>query len=179
MKNTITTIFALALSTSAYATDVPSGKAAPKAPTPVFVSADNYVGVNVGANVTDGVNKQAPTAFGVLAGRKVLGFGPMGFTAEAAYDYTKGNTNMVSGNALVSYTVGPFSPYALGGVGYRWVDSKLPASLSKDQAVWSAGGGVKFAVTTAIELDARYRRVENFDYKGAEDRVSLGVNYRF
>ena len=181
MKNTITTIFALALSTSAYATDVPSGKVAPKAPVPVFVSADNYIGVNVGANVTDGVNKQAPTAFGVIAGRKVLGFGPMGFTAEAAYDYTKGNTNMVSGNALVSYTFGPFSPYALGGIGYRFVDSKLPARVGgpKNEAVWSAGGGIKFAITSAIELDARYHRVENFDYKRPEDRVSLGVNYKF
>jgi opacity protein-like surface antigen len=105
----------------------------------------------------------------------------MGFTAEAAYDYTKGNTNMVSGNALVSYTFGPFSPYALGGFGYRFVDNKLPARVGgpKNEVVWSAGGGVKFAVTSAIELDARYRRVENLDFKHPEDRMSLGVNYKF
>jgi opacity protein-like surface antigen len=88
---------------------------------------------------------------------------------------------MVSGNALVSYAFGPFSPYALGGVGYRFVDSKLPVRVGgpKNEAVWAAGGGIKFAVTSAIELDARYHRVEKFDYKRPEDRMSLGVNYKF
>jgi opacity protein-like surface antigen len=85
---------------------------------------------------------------------------------------------MVSGNALVSYAFGPFSPYALGGVGYRFVDTKRVGG-PKDEAVWAAGGGIKFAITSAIELDARYRRVENFDFKGIEDRMSLGVNYKF
>jgi opacity protein-like surface antigen len=178
MKNTITTIFALALSTSAYATDVPNGKVAPNAPVSAFVSAGNYIGVNVGANVTDGINEQAPIALGLLIGHKVLDFGPIGLTAEAAYDYTEGNTNMVSGNALVSYAFGPFSPYVLGGVGYRWVDSKRIGG-AKDEAIWTVGGGIKVAFTAAIELDARYRHVENFDFKDTEDRVSLGVNYRF
>ena len=175
MKNTITTIFALALSTSAYAADMPSGKAAPVAPTAAVSSTNTYVGVNIGADVTDGVNKQAPTAFGAVLGRKVVSFGSIGISGEAAYDYTKGGGKLATGNLITSYSFGPFSPYALGGVGYRW--AALPGV--KDEYIWNVGGGIKFAVTSAIDLDARYRHVENFDYKRPEDRVSVGVNYKF
>jgi opacity protein-like surface antigen len=176
MKHTIAALAFIATTVSAMATDVPS-RAEPVAPkAPVSVSdKDFYVGFNAGALVTDGLNKNAPYSVGVVAGYKVFGFGPVGMTAEGAYDYDKNKNNTISGNVIGSYKIGAFTPYALAGVGYRYYDARV----IKDEAIWNVGGGVKYAITSSIDADARYRRIEGFDSKNTEDRATIGMNYKF
>jgi opacity protein-like surface antigen len=176
MKHTIAALALIATTASAMAADVPSRAepAAPKAPA-ALSDKSFYVGFNAGALVTNGFKKDAPYSIGVVGGYKVFGFGPVGVTAEGAYDYDKNKNNTVSGNVIGSYKIGALSPYALAGVGYRYYDARG----SKDEAIWNVGGGVKYAITSSIDADARYRRIEGFDSKKTEDRATFGVNYKF
>lgn len=176
MKHTIAALALIATTVSAMAADVPSRAepAAPKAPA-ILSNKNIYVGFNAGALVTDGFNKNAPYSVGVVAGYKVFGFGPVGLTAEGAYDYDKNKNNTVTGNVIGSYKIGALSPYALAGVGYRYYDARA----NKDEAVWNVGGGVKYAITSSIDADARYRRFEGFDSKNTEDRATFGLNFKF
>jgi opacity protein-like surface antigen len=175
MKHTIAALALIATAASAMAADVPSRAepAAPKAPT-ALSDKSFYVGFNAGALVTDGFKKDAPYSVGVVGGYKVFGFGPVGLTAEAAYDYDKNKNHTVAGNAIGSYKIGALTPYALAGVGYRNYHD-----ATKDEAIWNVGGGVKYALTSAFELDGRYRRIEGFNSKNIEDRATVGVNYKF
>jgi opacity protein-like surface antigen len=174
MKHTIAALALIVTTASAMAADIPS-RAEPAAPKiPVFASDKNfYVGLNAGALVTDGFNKNAPYTFGVVGGYNVVGFGPAGVAVEAAYDYDKNKNNTFSGNVIASYKIGALTPYALAGAGYRYYDARA------NEAIWNVGGGVKYAITSSIDADARYRRIEGFDSKNAEDRATLGVNYKF
>jgi opacity protein-like surface antigen len=176
MKHTIAALALIATTASAMAADVPSRAepAAPKAPA-ILSDKSFYVGFNAGALVTDGFNKNAPYSVGVVGGYKVIGFGPVGVTAEGAYDYDKNKNNTVTGNVIGSYKIGALSPYALAGVGYRYYDARA----NKDEAVWNVGGGVKYAITSSIDADARYRRFEGFDSKNTEDRATFGLNFKF
>ena len=176
MKHTIAALALIATTASAMAADVPS-RAEPTAPkAPVAVSDKSmYVGFNAGALVTDGFNKNAPYSVGVVGGYKVFGFGPVGLTAEAAYDYDKNKNNTITANAIGSYKLGALTPYVLGGAGYRYYDARA----TKDEAVWNVGGGVKYAITSSFDVDARYRRIEGFDSKRTEDRATIGVNFKF
>jgi opacity protein-like surface antigen len=175
MKHTIAALALIATTASAMAADVPSRAepAAPKAPA-ILSDKSIYVGFNAGALVTDGFNKNAPYSLGVVAGYKVFGFGPVGVTAEGAYDYDKNKNNTVTGNVIGSYKIGALTPYALAGVGYRNYHD-----ATKDEAVWNVGGGVKYAITSSIDADARYRRFEGFDSKNIEDRATFGLNFKF
>jgi opacity protein-like surface antigen len=175
MKHTIAALALIATAASAMAGDLPSRAepAAPKAPA-ILSDKNIYVGFNAGALVTDGFNKNAPYSVGVVGGYKVFGFGPVGLTAEAAYDYDKNKNNTFTGNVIGSYKIGALSPYALAGVGYRNYHD-----ATKDEAVWNVGGGVKYAITSSIDADARYRRFEGFDSKKTEDRATFGLNFKF
>jgi opacity protein-like surface antigen len=175
MKHTIAALALIATTASAMAADVPSRAepAAPKAPA-ILSDKSIYVGFNAGALVTDGFNKNAPYSLGVVAGYKVFGFGPVGVTAEGAYDYDKNKNNTFSGNVIGSYKIGALTPYALAGAGYRNYHD-----ATKDEAVWNVGGGVKYAITSSIDADARYRRFEGFDSKNTEDRATFGLNFKF
>jgi len=175
MKHTIAALALIATTASAMAADVPSRAepAAPKAPA-ILSDKSIYVGFNAGALVTDGFNKNAPYSVGVVGGYKVFGFGPVGVTAEGAYDYDKNKNNTFTGNVIGSYKIGALTPYALAGAGYRNYHD-----ATKDEAVWNVGGGVKYAITSSIDADARYRRFEGFDSKNTEDRATLGLNFKF
>jgi opacity protein-like surface antigen len=171
MRNTIAALAAVFGATSAMAADLP-GKSAPAAPSPIFASKSFYAGVNGGAIVTDGINVNAPWTVGVVGGYNITSIGPIGIAAEGTYDYTKDNTNDVAGNIVGGYSFGSVTPYALAGVGYRFADIR-------NEAIWNVGVGVKVAVTSSIDVDTRYRRVDNLDRTGGEDRVTVGVNYKF
>jgi opacity protein-like surface antigen len=176
MKHTIAALALIATTASAMAADVPSRAepAAPKAPA-ILSDKSLYVGFNAGALVTDGFNKNAPYSVGVVGGYKVFGFGPVGVTAEGTYDYDKNKNNTFTGNVIGSYKIGALSPYALAGAGYRYYDARA----TKDEAIWNVGGGVKYAITSSIDADARYRRIEGFDSKNKEDRATFGLNFKF
>lgn len=175
MRKTIAAL-AVLISTSAMATDLPS-RAAPAAPAPLPIMAATpsfYVGGNFGGIVTDGINKDTPWSIGGVAGYRAFDFGPLGISAEGTVDYNKNKDKDVIGNGVVSYSTGIFglTPYVLGGVGYRWSDVK-------NEAIWNAGAGVRVSITDSIDVDTRYRRTNNFDNNRAEDKVTLGVIYKF
>jgi len=178
MNKTIVAL-ALALSTvTAAATDLPS-KTAPSAPASPFgglVTPNGWVGVNAGGSVADSINTNTPWNVGVVGGYNVVKFGPMGLGVEGTYDYRKGNVQTVMGNAVGSFAFGSFTPYVLAGVGYQWDKSGRKAI---DEKVWNYGGGLKYSLTSSIELDARYRRIEDWDRKRSDDRGTVGVNYKF
>ena len=175
MKNTIIA-FALAASTvAANATDISSipSRLSPSAPAASLVSPPKFwVGVNGGGSVTNGINADAPWNVGAVVGYNFLTIGPVAVGAEGTYDYVKGGTNDVAGNAIASITFGSLTPYALAGAGYRWVDSG-------NEKIWNVGGGLKYSFSRNIEVDARYRRVENWDRTNHDDRVTLGANFKF
>ena len=66
----------------------------------------------------------------------------------------------------------PVIPYALAGVGYRLSDVK-------NEPVWNAGLGVRYEVTSNIEVDGRYRYLSDFKRNRDENILTLGVNYKF
>ena len=175
MKKTIAAL-AVLISTSAMATDIPSRAAAAEpAPLPTMAASPSfYVGGNVGGIVTNGINKDVPWTIGAVAGYRAFGFGPLGISAEATVDYNKNKETDVIGNGVVSYSTGFFglTPYVLGGGGYRWSDMK-------NEAIWNAGAGVRVSVTESFDIDTRYRRTNNFDNNRADDKVTLGVIYKF
>ena len=178
MKRTITTLAILAVAaTSAVAADLPS-KITPFAPAPVFTQSNYYVGVNVGA---DNATKQVYSG-GITAGVNVLPY----LAVEAAYDFgyaknsVKGKfekSNEFSLNVIPQYKISgtDFTAYGLCGVGYKYDD------LAKNIAFYNVGGGLKYEFAKNIELDARYRYSDAIEKKnkGADNRVTLGVNYKF
>lgn len=175
MKKTICAI-ALVLSTAtAFATDTSSIPSRTNPIAPVggsLVEPKMWVGVNAGISATDGINSDAPWSVGAVAGYNVVRLGPLGLGIEGTYDYKKGVTQDISGNVLASLKFGSFSPYGLAGIGYRWADVK-------NEKTWTVGGGVKYAVSRNIEVDTRYRRIEDWDRARPDDRVTIGVNFKF
>lgn len=177
MKKTIVA-FALALSTvSAAASDAPSvpSRSAPTAPVAKSIASPNFwVGFNAGGFVNNGLNdiQDAPWTVGLVGGYNFFKMGPLGLGAEGTYDYKKGDTQDVVGNVIGSFAFGSITPYGLAGVGYRWADVK-------NEKIWNVGGGVKYSFARNFEVDGRYRRVENFDRVWHDDRVTLGVNFKF
>ena len=170
MRNTIIAIATL-IAGSAVAADLPS-RSAPPAPV-VQAPVSWYVGLNggtiAGNSGTVGVNG------GLQYGQYVR--------VEGAYDYanTGGgnllgqNTNLLTGNFIVQYPVDQFkvTPYALAGAGYRW-------SSVKNEPVYNVGGGVRYGLTSNVDLDARYRYVSSTSDSTRNASVyTLGVNYKF
>ena len=73
-----------------------------------------------------------------------------------------------------------FSVYGIAGLGYRYNS----VESVKNYSVYNIGGGVRYEFSKSIDVDGRYRRVEaledkNRTAKSAEDRVTLGLNYKF
>ena len=180
MQKTILAALAVLASVSvASATDLPSKKTTPAAPA-AATSADSnyYVGVNAGT---------VGSSTNVYSGGVVAGWNAMPFLAvEGAYNYnfvrddSGKNNHTVSINALPQYRVSfiPVTAYALIGTGYRFSAS----SNGNDHTVYNYGGGLKYSLTNSIEVDARYTRTTAYDtvkYSGNEDRVTLGLNYKF
>jgi opacity protein-like surface antigen len=171
MRNTIAALAAVFAATSATATDLP-GRSAPSAPSPVFVSKSFYAGINGGGIVTDGININAPWTVGLVGGYNVAKIGPVAVSVEGTYDYSKNKNNDIAGNIVGGYSFGSFTPYALAGVGYRFADIN-------NEKIWNVGGGLKYSFNRSIDIDARYRRVEDWDRINHEDRVTLGANFKF
>ena len=178
MKKTIVAL-AMALSTvTAVAADLPSKTTpdAPASPYGALANPSKYVGVNAGGAVKDGINADAPWTVGIVGGANIVTAGPLGFGVEGTYDYKEGKTHTVMGNGLASFTFGSFTPYVLAGAGYQWDKSGVNAI---DEKVWNMGAGLKYAFTKTLEVDTRYRRIEDWDRKRQDDRLTFGVNYKF
>ena len=181
MQKTIVTAIALLAASAASATDLPSKISAPTAPSlPTF--AQRYVGVNLGGDL----DKATVYSGGAVAGWNALPF----LAVEGTYDISRADKkvahkynyeNTVFANVVPQYKV-PFADvtaYAFGGLGYRW----NTASTVADHSVYNVGAGLKYEFAKNLELDGRYARIDDVKRKvntaPAEDRVSVGVNYKF
>lgn len=179
MRRFITAAFLIVATTfTAAAVDIPSSKAQPAAPLPIIVQSDLYAGLNVGMNASG----DSVYSGGLVAGYNVL---PM-LAVEGTYDLSvpsdkiNGSTNignMLAVNAVPQFKV-PFigiTAYALGGLGYKW------NTETDNYAIYNVGVGAKYGITSNIDVDVRYRRIEGFEKsnKNPEDRVTLGIQYKF
>lgn len=167
----------LFLSTAAVAADIPSRNAPLPPARPVFVETAKpfFVGVHLGASNYDQKLWSNNSEFraNVRAGYE---FSPY-LRIEGNYDYghnsvSEFRTNTVTGNLIGQYRFGSVVPYALAGGGYRW-------SGIKNEPVYNVGGGVRYEITSRVEVDARYRYVANFDNRRDENVATLGANYKF
>ena len=175
MNKFITTVAALVAATAANATDLPSKTSAPSKPVAIETEKNVYGGINGGFVVTDGINKNSPWAVGLVGGYNVYRFAGFGLAGEGSYNLSKGKVSTFAGNGILSFDAPFVTPYALAGVGYRM-------ETHKDRNIWNYGGGLKYSLTSSIELDGRYVRTEDLKSKSinkAEDRATVGVNYKF
>ena len=124
----------------------------------------NEVGVVAGSLADD-------TAFGARVGLYDFDL-PYGLQLEGTYDGTVRQDvvglNLVGETALTERVNG----YVLGGVGYDWNDAG-------DEAVWTYGAGLTYALTPTTELDLRVRTFNSFEDSSDDTAVTLGVNYVF
>lgn len=157
----------------AIAADIPSGKTAPLPPVrPASLEPLFYVGAFGGGNLTE-----AKSWTGARVGA-VVGVQPHRYVRlEGLYEYgwnseNANRSNSLFANAIAQYPVGRVTPYVLAGAGYRWADMK-------NEAVWNVGGGLRYALTTNVEADLRYRYVADYDVKNHQNVVTFGLNYRF
>lgn len=184
MQKTILTALALVGSAAvAMAGDLPSRKTAPLPPTDRPVADTQYY---VGGNVGGSVGSQSAFSGGAVAGWTPFRF----LSVEGAYDfqypnqtyYNTGKTdykNQLTISALPQYTFNsvPFTAYAIAGVGYSW------NAVTRSNAIYQVGGGVKYNVTRNWDIDTRYRYVNSFN-EGVntakpENRLTIGLNYKF
>jgi opacity protein-like surface antigen len=166
----------LALSSVVLAGDLPSktAPAGPSAPS-LFSETSYYVGGFIGSET-----KKVEPWYGALRGGVNAGYNVTSFAAvEAAYEYQYSPVSALRSNTVYANGVGqlkvpfiPVVPYALAGVGYRLSDAK-------NEPVFNIGGGVKYEVTSNIDLDVRYRYVSDFDRKLHSNAVTLGAAYKF
>ena len=184
MQKTIVTALAFLASTSvALATDLPSKTSAPATPLPTFAQTQYYVGSNVGGEVQEAR---------VYSGGAIAGWNALPFLAvEGTYDLSRPQAkvrgeynykNTVAVNVVPQYNIPStaITAYGLGGIGYRW----NTASAVADHAVYNLGGGLKYEFAKNLELDSRYTRIDSVKSKyqnasPAEDRATIGVNYKF
>ena len=177
MNKLIISFVALVAATAANATDLPSKSTPtpPKKPALADTEKNVYGGLNGGFVVTDGINKDSPWTVGLVGGYNFYRFAGISVAGEGTYDYSKGEVNTLAVNSVIGYDAGFVTPYALAGVGYR-------TQSHNDRNIWNYGGGLKYNLTSSLELDGRYRRTEDLKTTRTskpEDRVTLGVNYKF
>jgi outer membrane immunogenic protein len=188
MKKTIMTLVAtLAMASAAIAADLPSRKTPAS---PMLTSTDLptswYVGVNAGS--TAGTGKftfdGARGVVGGVVGYEVNPFLSLegDFTDRIDGRHTRGG-QMATANAIMQYTVPGtvFTPYALAGAGYGW--NAYGDTKGKTAGLWNVGGGVRVALNSNWDLDARYKYVQQFEERGHklfnENVITTGLNYRF
>ena len=179
MKSIKYGIVAALFAGSAFATDLPS-KAAPTPPARLAdVVSDNswYGGLAIGGVYQDGVRNKwyDDIRLSVMGGHEFNSF----MRAELNYDYKNSNKIKDRAHSFIANGIGqvklPFIsvvPYGIAGVGYRISDTK-------NEAIYNVGAGVRYELTSNIDLDARYRYVTDFKRKSDENVVSIGASYKF
>ena len=181
-KTIVTTLAFLASVTVASATDLPSKTSAPSAPAASFTKG-YYAGVNVGGDM----NKATVYSGGAVAGWNALPF----LAVEGTYDFSRPQAkvakkfnyeNTVALNVVPQYKIPStdFTAYGVAGLGYRFNS----VSVVPNHAIYNVGAGLKYDFAKNLELDARYARLDDVKKKyqkasPAEDRATVGVNYKF
>lgn len=138
-----------------------------------------YIGGTVGSTMQD----TSQTNLGGVAGYQINRF----FRVEGTYDYlptTVGpNGHVLALNGIAQYRIpsSVLTPYVLGGVG-AGIDGFGTAGGGDVQTLYAVGGGVRIAVSTNVELDARYRYLSHFGTSAGSANanvVTVGANWRF
>jgi opacity protein-like surface antigen len=170
-------IVASFLATSAIAADLPS-KSAPLPPTRVADAISDtswYGGLAVGGIYKDSNKWYNDIRLSVMGGYEFNSL----MRAELDFDYKHSNHTNDRAYALVGNGIGQFKlpfipvvPYAIAGVGYRLSDTK-------NEPIWNVGAGVRYELTSSIDLDGRYRYVSDFKRTRDENVVSIGASYKF
>lgn len=162
------------IATTAVAADLPR-RTAPVPPIPAFAQTNS--GFFVGASS------------GWSTGNELVGSGTIGYRFNEFVRLESNFTNRFGSNDGQSVTIdgsigvpiGRVTPYVLGGIGYGF--NGLGKPNGDATALWSAGGGIRFALTSQWELDGRYRYTRHFNnYDGVRfdnSAVTIGVNYKF
>jgi opacity protein-like surface antigen len=184
MQKTIVTALALLASvTVASAADLPSKTNTPASPLPTLAQTQYYVGGSIGGDL----DKARVYSGGAVAGWNALPF----LAVEGTYDVSRGEKkvinkfnyqNTVALNVVPQYKIPSTdaTAYVFGGLGYRW----NTASTVADHSVYNVGAGLKYEFAKNLEIDGRYTRIDDVKPKfhitsPAEDRVSIGANYKF
>lgn len=177
----LATAAAVMLAVPAMAGDLPSRKVVIEAPAPA-PRLPFFVGINGGGNWTTGVGKVGDGQFGSVgfnAGYEVNNY----LRGELAYDHlfgqsvkalnsVTGSADLVTGNMILQYPINGFTPYVIGGLGYRW-------GYFKDELVYNVGAGVRYDLTQTVSLDARYRFVSDFNNNTNNNLFTLGFGVKF
>lgn len=131
------------------------------------MAGERYVTGSVGTHATGTGNAVLGVALGMEAHKNLR--------VEAAYEYDVDNkSNKVFAHVLpqakIPNTV--LTPYLLVGVGvdFESIDSK---------PLYALGAGVRVELTKSMDLDLRYRRVDNTDNTDKREVVSAGVSVKF
>jgi opacity protein-like surface antigen len=103
-------------------------------------------------------------------------------SVEGVADFSAGTGTLRGNQTLfgvitVGAPLGSVTPYVLAGVGYGF--NGLALTQNDPGSLWTAGAGVRYAITNRWELDARWRRIESFNGDASADRFTAGVNFRF
>jgi opacity protein-like surface antigen len=160
--------------TAASAADLPR-RTAPVPPTTVFVQTNSgfFGGVAGGWATGDEFVGSVSTGYRFNEFLRLEG----NFTNR----FGSNHGQMVTIDGSVGVPIGRVTPYVLVGAGYGF--NGLGKPNGDAAALWSAGGGVRYALTTQWELDARYRYVRHVDsHNGARldsNVVTGGVNFKF
>jgi opacity protein-like surface antigen len=139
-------------------------------------------GVYVGAAVGTTMQNASDVTAGVVLGyrfNRVL-------AAEVTYDREWRNRQdggLLMLNGVVELPVhNRFRPYALAGVGLGFDHFNLNRADQNGTPMYNIGGGVRVALTTNLDLDARYRYIAPINTGNSQRHASMltfGVNYRF
>lgn len=97
--------------------------------------------------------------YGIKAGALVLAPGGL----LAGYNISRRFIGVPMGTFRITAPIGPFAPYALGGVGYGWISNPSEAGLA-----YLVGGGMMlhFGRWFAIGLQATYQAITTTDFRG-------------
>jgi hypothetical protein len=183
MQKTIVATLAFLVSTVAVsATDLPSKTILPPAFSIPSFAQDAYIGLNAGSNLS---SSRVYTG-GAIAGWNVNPFlaveGDYMFSDPSNKNkiglvYKKDYVNAGTINVLPQVKV-PFTDltvYAIGGVGYQW------DNVTANHSIYNVGAGIKYDFSKDVQLDTRFTRTDSIktQYRGYEDRATVGVNYKF
>lgn len=192
MKKLLASLFAsFAMIATVSAADLPS-KATPTIPT--VASMLGFDGFYVGANFGGNYNKpthvavdNTPVVVGVVGGYEWNRY----FRTEATFDYTskvspanKDSGETAFANAIFqSPALYGITPYALAGLGlgYNSWGNGRGGIVTGAKELYNIGGGVRYAISKNIEVDARYRYINAINGSNFQNNnvVTLGVNYKF
>lgn len=179
MKKLLITAAAIAFATSAYATDLPSKKAAPAAPAAApAASADNTISAGYGFDYTPGeFSKSTATNYSVAYTRNIGGGFSAGVAAGTSQAADQGALKQTI-EAQAGYKLPVFAGFtakAGAGIGERFTDGA-------NYGYYALRAGMDYSLTNNIVINAaNYRYRNSFDaaYGYESHQVGTGASYNF